>query len=101
LLLGYYRLHGKNVSSIGGDFAAHKAAVAEFLPELTRRQVKRIDANFIYLRSRLNFISGNYLEARKDLKIIIRCGSFLQMIKAFWMLCLITPQTFNRFRSKK
>ena len=101
MLLGYYRLHGKNVSSIGGDFAAHKAAVAEFLPELTRRQVKRIDVNFIYLHSRLDFISGNYLEARKDLKINIRCGSFLQVIKAFWMLHLITAQSFNRVGSKK
>jgi len=83
--LGYYRLHGTNISNMNA-FAPPRAAIAEFLPTLSQNQRQQIEINFLYTAATLNYLSGNHSEAKNGLKKVIRTKHLTYVIKSLWML---------------
>lgn len=87
--LGAYRKHSSNYSSFE-DFKVPAPAIEEFLQALTPAETDQLNMNFKYLNVRSRYVNRNYSYLKQDLLIIIRSGTTIQKLKAFWMLISLT-----------
>jgi glycosyltransferase involved in cell wall biosynthesis len=85
--LGFYRIHNKNTSS-SKNFLPPTNAYSEFLPLLSKKDIKLMENNYTYLTARLNYLSGEYVSNWKNLNIIIKDGTIFQRVKACYMLAM-------------
>jgi glycosyltransferase involved in cell wall biosynthesis len=86
--LGFYRLHEANISNMKA-YAPPRAAIAEFVEILSKKERQKIELNFLYTSARLNYLSGNYSEAKISLDKVIRTKHFQYALKALWMLNVV------------
>jgi len=85
--LGFYRIHDNNTSS-HTIFSPPVNAYSEFLPLLSKKDIKIMENNYTYLTARLNYLSGEYVSNCKNLNKIIKDGTIFQRIKACYMLAM-------------
>jgi len=83
--LGFYRLHGANISDMK-SYSPPRAAIAEFEGVLSKKGLQKLELNFLYTSARLSYLSGNYSEAKISLNKVIRAKYFRYALKALWML---------------
>jgi len=85
--LGFYRIHNNNTSS-STNFSPPMNAYSEFLPLLSKKDIKLMENNYTYVTARLNYLSGEYVSNWKNLNVIIKGGTILQRVKACYMLAI-------------
>ena len=83
--LGFYRMHGKNMSS-NRYFTQPIAAYKEFLPLLTKKEIKTMENNYSYIAARLNFLVKNNSICKSNLLSVVRFGKLTNRIKSVYML---------------
>ena len=83
--LGFYRLHQANTSNMKA-YAPPRAAIAEFVGILSRKEHKKLELNFLYTSARLNYLSRNHSEAKISLDKVIRTKHFRFALKARWRM---------------
>ena len=85
--LGFYRIHDNNTSS-STIFSPPTNAYSEFLPLLSKKDVRLMENNYTYATARLNYLSGKYVSNWKNLNVIIKDGTMLQRVKGCYMLAM-------------
>lgn len=86
-ILGFYRLHGENLS-LKNAYLPPRIAIEEFLPILNIKNRRRVEANLNYVVGRLKYKSGNYSEARYEFEKTFHGGSLMIKLKIIWMLSI-------------
>ena len=85
--LGYYRLHDQSISHTA-NYQPPREAIAQFLPRLSERQRRQIEANLFYTKGRILLRSKRYFESRENFKKVLNHGRFTQMAKAIFFLSI-------------
>lgn len=83
--LGFYRLHKANISNVKA-YAPPRAAIAEFVDTLSKKEQQKLELIYVYSSGRLNYLSGNHSEAKISLDKVIRSKYPRYALKALWML---------------
>lgn len=96
--LGNYTIHGGGTSNRDMTEPSF-LAVKDFLQFLDFGQRKNVDAYLAYGTGRYKFIKGEFKDAPKHLKIVIRSGPIFEKLKSFIMLLIIICQ-LNNFLKK-
>jgi glycosyltransferase involved in cell wall biosynthesis len=86
--LGFYRMHGKNMSS-NRYFTPPTAAYKEFLPLLTKKEIQTMENNYLYMAARLNFLAKNNSNCKSELLSVMRFGKLTNRIKSIYMLLVL------------
>lgn len=86
--LGFYRMHGKNMSS-NRYFKQTIEAYKEFLPLLTKKEIQTMENNYFYMAARMNFLAKNNSVCKNNLLSVIRFGKLTNRIKSFYMLLIL------------
>jgi glycosyltransferase involved in cell wall biosynthesis len=83
--LGFYRMHNNN-ASLAKKFIRPTTAFTEFLPLLSKKEISTMNNNYDFAAARLNYITRNDQISRRGLARLIKNGSLINRIKAFYML---------------
>jgi glycosyltransferase involved in cell wall biosynthesis len=86
--LGFYRKHGKNMSS-NSNFTQPIEAYKEFLPLLTKKEIQTMENNYFYMAARLNFLAKNNSIYKSNLFSVVRFGKLTNRIKSIYMLLVL------------
>lgn len=86
--LGFYRVHGSNISSAKKSMPPIEA-YNEFLYLLSDKELKAMENNYKYASTRLNYNYGNYSNIRKDLMFLSKHGRVLNRLKSFYMYIVV------------
>ena len=86
--LGFYRIHGKNVSN-DSILEPSLKAMDGFFSSLSEKQKNDVISNLTYVQGRVKFINRNYTKAQIDLLNVIRFGKISNKMKSMWMLAQI------------
>ena len=86
--LGFYRMHGKNMST-ARYFTQPIAAYKEFLPLLTKKEIQTMENNYLYIAARLNFLAKNNSICKSNLLSVVRFGKLTNRIKSIYMLLVL------------
>ena len=92
--LGFYRIHDQN-TSMRKAFQLPRAAISEFLGELSPTENKLMLSQFSYTLGRLHFLEGDLLKSRRYLKLVLRSKFRQNSLKAFWMLTQISTRLYT------
>jgi glycosyltransferase involved in cell wall biosynthesis len=87
--LGGYRLHQNNASS-RNERETIWNALEEFLPELSKKQVKEVKANLNYTFARKSFLDDKSKVKIEDLIQVIKSGRCTQRLRGAWMIISIS-----------
>ena len=86
--LGFYRIHGKNVSN-DSILEPSLKAMDGFFSSLSEKQKNDVISDLTYVQGRVKFINRNYTKAQIDLLNVIRFGKISNKMKSMWMLAQI------------
>jgi glycosyltransferase involved in cell wall biosynthesis len=86
--LGFYRVHGSNISS-SKKFEPPAEAYREFLHLLSEKELRVMESNYNYAVMRFKFINGNYSNIQKDLWALSKYGSILNRLKSLYMYIMV------------
>ncbi len=87
--LGFYQLHYQGISSLKDMSAPTRCAASDFLDLLNPQQKNKFEANLSYKRGRFNYLTGNFVAAKKDLLIVIKRRKWNLVLKCVWMIAVI------------
>ena len=63
-------------------------AISDFVDLLSQKQRYKVDAELSYIRGRFNYLSGNYVDARKYLRGALKYSKLSIKLKAVLMLVM-------------
>lgn len=92
--LGFYLQHDQNISKKDMSIPS-RSAVAKFVTDLNEQQKLKLEAGFRYTKSRFNFSSGNYAEAKLDLLFALLHGNLVTRTKGMIMLIKMGMNSFR------
>jgi glycosyltransferase involved in cell wall biosynthesis len=86
--LGFYRVHNIGISSSKDMSLPTSHALVGFIDLLSQKQRRKLEAELSYTRGRFNYLSGNFIEARKYLWDALKYTKFSIKFKAVLMLVM-------------
>ncbi|MBF0427590.1 MAG: glycosyltransferase family 2 protein [Magnetococcales bacterium] len=87
--LGYYYIHGRNISKNKDMSKSYRMAVADYLHMLNDEQRAQFEFMMRYLNGRYEFLNNNYKNAKQSLLIGFHYKNIMIKIKVLWMLLLM------------